>query len=303
MADSNLPLVTIGILSFNRRDDLRLTLDVVTRAIQYPSFEVLVIDNSSSDGSLEMMREEFPTVRVFEVGSNLGMPARNFQTKLARGKYLFSYDDDSYPGTPAMILRMVQFMEAHENIAALSGTCYRPITDYEETGEWPWYRHRVLNVNQFAGIFLVEGGVCFRLDSLRKVDGYGAAFVRGKDGMDLGLQLFKADLTMCLCLSFLTLHLASNLHRSNKATRYYEGRHTIWCIAKHWPIVWTPPLAFLWFIRRLLAFFIHPMTGLAGLKGIFDGIKGVWPYIRYRPKLTWRQAFKLGRYYFYIFRW
>ena len=138
----DLPLVTIGILSFNRREDLRRTLDVITHAIQYPKYEVLVVDNGSSDGSVEMLRSEYPEVRLHEVGENLGISSRNIQAKLAHGKYLFSFDDDSFPGTPATILRIVNRMETQKEIAALNGMCYRPLTGIDETEskEWEWYR-------------------------------------------------------------------------------------------------------------------------------------------------------------------
>ena len=111
----------------------------------------------------------------------------------------------------------------------------------------------------------MEGGVCFRLDSLRKVEGYGTTFVRGKEGMDLGLQFFKANLTMCLSPSFLTLHFPSNLHHSPKTILYYEARNQIWCIVKFWPIMIMPILTGTWIARRdnRHADALHPNTALA----------------------------------------
>src|SRR5688572_11112814 len=95
------PTLSIGILTYNRRDRLRTTLDMILRGTPYPDLDVIVIDNGSADGTAEMVRTEFPEVRLEVMPANLGVSARNRFTQLAHGKYLFSYDDDSGPGAPS----------------------------------------------------------------------------------------------------------------------------------------------------------------------------------------------------------
>src|ERR1035437_3236260 len=165
--DPSLPMISIGVLNYNRCSELKQTLDVITRAIQYPNYEVIVIDNGSTDGSIEMIRSEYPTVILHEVGENLGVSSRNFQTQLARGKYLFSFDDDTCPGTPAMVLRVVQHMEANPDIAVLSTSYYQPVNGLMETIGWEYYRLSADSNRGFKGIFIAEGGVCFRISTLR----------------------------------------------------------------------------------------------------------------------------------------
>src|SRR4051794_38887941 len=77
-----LPMISIGILTYNRKDELRRTLDVLHRAVIYPKYEIIVIDNGSSDGTCQMVKSEFPLVRLHEVGENLGVASRNLQTTL-----------------------------------------------------------------------------------------------------------------------------------------------------------------------------------------------------------------------------
>ena len=299
----DLPFVTIGILSYNRKDDLRRMLDVVTRAVQYPSYEVLVIDNGSTDGSAEMVRAEFPSVRLHAIGWNMGIPARNIQAELAKGKYLFSYDDDSCPGTPATILRIVQFMEKHTDVDVLSSRCQRPLTGITETGGWEQFRLGMDSQKGYEGIFLVEGGVCFRLSSLRTMEGYDSRFLFGKEGFDLGLQFFKSGGGIYLCPRYVTLHFASNVMRSPNKILYLESRNALWLIAKHWPFSWTPLLTLAWVFRRMLGMILHRGTAMSAVKGLKDGFKGMGPFFQYRPKLTWSQALKLKRFYVQMVRW
>ncbi len=60
------PLVTVNILSFNRKDELRNTLTKVYEQ-DYKNIEVIVVDNASSDGSAEMVKNEFPEVQLIQL--------------------------------------------------------------------------------------------------------------------------------------------------------------------------------------------------------------------------------------------
>lgn len=67
----NRPLVYVVVLSYNGRKWLRRCLESVLRT-DYPNFQVLVVDNGSSDGGVEFVRSAFPGVGILENGTNLG---------------------------------------------------------------------------------------------------------------------------------------------------------------------------------------------------------------------------------------
>jgi GT2 family glycosyltransferase len=70
------PLVGIVVLNWNRRED---TLDCLASLskLDYPAFQVIVVDNGSTDGSVEAIRSAFPTTVLIETGANLGYAAGN----------------------------------------------------------------------------------------------------------------------------------------------------------------------------------------------------------------------------------
>lgn len=95
------PLVTVAMPVYNAGRDLRAAvLSVVNQ--DYLNWEMLVIDDGSSDGSLATIGDiRDPRIRVLCDGSNRGLAARlNEAIDLARGTYFARMDQDdfSYPG-------------------------------------------------------------------------------------------------------------------------------------------------------------------------------------------------------------
>lgn len=66
------PRVAILILNWNGIRDTLETLQSVQR-LQYDNFEVVLVDNGSTDGSREAIVTAFPTVRLIAVSTNLGV--------------------------------------------------------------------------------------------------------------------------------------------------------------------------------------------------------------------------------------
>jgi len=70
------PRIAVIILNWNGKDDTLACLESVT-SIDYPDFQAVVVDNGSSDGSVEAFRQAFPQVTVLETGKNLGYAGGN----------------------------------------------------------------------------------------------------------------------------------------------------------------------------------------------------------------------------------
>lgn len=99
----NLPLVTVNILSYNRKEELKNTLTKVFEQ-DYRNIEVIVVDNASTDGSPEMVEAEFSTVILIKLRKNIGIAGWNEGFKIARGEFVLVLDDDSYPNKKSLEL-------------------------------------------------------------------------------------------------------------------------------------------------------------------------------------------------------
>ena len=78
--DRDFPKVFVITLNWNGKEWLEDCLSSIL-AMDYPDFEVVMVDNGSTDGSVQFVREKFPSVHLVETGSNLGY-ARGFNAGL-----------------------------------------------------------------------------------------------------------------------------------------------------------------------------------------------------------------------------
>lgn len=75
------------------------------------SYEIIVIDNNSQDGTIEMIEDKFSDIILIKNKENLGVaPARNIGLKLAKGKYILILDADMRLKENS-IQKMLKFME------------------------------------------------------------------------------------------------------------------------------------------------------------------------------------------------
>jgi GT2 family glycosyltransferase len=110
-----LPRVTLAILAYNRRDALRDTLHRMLEELDYPAdrLEPIVVDNASTDGTVEMLAAEFPQARVMRSERNLGAPAWNRAFAAATGDWVLILDDDCHLEPPDLA-RAVAAAEAND---------------------------------------------------------------------------------------------------------------------------------------------------------------------------------------------
>lgn len=114
--------VSIIIVNYNIK---QLLLDCINSIYEHTKgvdYEIIVSDNGSKDGSIEMIKENFPHVVLIENNANLGFGAANNRgLAVAKGKYVFYLNSDTILLNNAIKL-FFDYFESHgssENIGAL----------------------------------------------------------------------------------------------------------------------------------------------------------------------------------------
>ena len=98
VTDDTWPLVSVVFLAYNRREQLGVSLDKILAETDYPAgrLEVIVVDNASTDGTAEFVRERHPGVQLIRNPENIGVSGWNVGMATARGDWLLALDDDCY---------------------------------------------------------------------------------------------------------------------------------------------------------------------------------------------------------------
>ena len=90
-----MPQVSVVVLNWNGAHLLPVCLDSV-RAQTFRDFEVIMPDNGSTDGSVELVRERYPEVRVLPFSENLGFClAVNAGIRASRGEFIALLNNDT----------------------------------------------------------------------------------------------------------------------------------------------------------------------------------------------------------------
>jgi glycosyltransferase involved in cell wall biosynthesis len=113
------PKVTVVIPVYNREKYLAAAIDSIL-AQTFTDFGLLVIDDGSADGSVEIVRSyRDPRIRLVCNETNLGVPkTRNRGIQLARGEYLAFLDSDDW-AYPERLAKQVAFLDSHPDYAAV----------------------------------------------------------------------------------------------------------------------------------------------------------------------------------------
>ena len=111
--------LSIIVVNWNTKKLLEDCLSSIYKYTKGITFEVIVVDNGSEDGSCQMVKEKFPQVKLIPNKDNLGFTkANNRGIKISKGKYIMLLNSDTYQIENALA-KIVEKAESLENLGAM----------------------------------------------------------------------------------------------------------------------------------------------------------------------------------------
>lgn len=265
------PKISVSILNYQRRETLRLCLQTAL-AQDHPAFEVLVVDNASTDGSPEMVEADFPAARVVRMAANVGCAARNAGVTAARGAVVVTVDNDVllddrgalrrieelFADRPALACANFQILDAEGQLSRRDWCHPR---DFTEAG------------SSFPTDYVLEGACAFRREAFLATGGYWAPFFIGHEGVDLALRLLDAGGDLLYWPNVSVRHLVSEEARPSPRIYYTFTRNSVWIPLRNHRL--GPGIVA--FSRDMaLMSFSSLRSGHVGsfVRGVLDGVRG-----------------------------
>ncbi len=126
--------VSVVIVSWNTRDVLKACLRSIFEETRFLSFEIIVVDNASRDATPDMVRTEFPGVKVIANRDNRGFAAANNQgIGESAGRYILLLNPDTVILDGA-IQKCVKYADTHRDVGIVGCQVYLDDRQISQTG-------------------------------------------------------------------------------------------------------------------------------------------------------------------------
>ena len=250
------PIVSVIIPNFNRRSDIEFTLNELKKD-SYPALEIIVVDNGSTDGSVQLIEEKFPSVLMVGLPYNIATEARNYGIMKASGEYILMLDSDSHP-LPGSIKKMVEHFEDNPLLGAAAFRVVLPNdSNKDDSGG---------RFNVFIGC-----GCGFRRNILQKIGCYPQGFGFYVEEYDVSYRIMAAGYKVRYFEDLVVLHRQSQFGRDDKHIIYYLIRNNIYLYFQYHPFL-EAMKELSWVLFRYYRVSLGKQTIIAFTKGILAGL-------------------------------
>ena len=248
--------VAVIILNWNGEKLLREFLPSVDRFTRRDIADLIVVDNGSSDGSVKILRREFPDVKLVEFDENLGFAAGyNKALELTRYPYTVLLNSDvAVKGD--WLTPLYDFMEANPDV----GACQPKIKSYAKPDRfeyagaaggfldrhgYPYCRGRIFadveaDTGQYDDTVDVDwasgAALMVRTDCYLRAGGLDAGFFAHMEEIDLCWRMRLAGARVCAVGSSEVFHLGGgSLPASNPRKTFLNFRNNLLMLHKNLP--------------------------------------------------------------------
>ncbi|MCX7598047.1 MAG: glycosyltransferase [Armatimonadetes bacterium] len=299
-------LVSVCIVTWNCRGLILECLDSLFGQPQGAQFEVIVVDNASTDGTPEAVAESFPQAQLIRNTVNRGFAAANNQAlRQARGEYLFLLNPDTVL-PPEALGNLVAVAEAYPQAGAIGPRLLNPDGSLQYScRRWPSVKAALFRNTLFGRLFpgepwtkeylmadwphdevrevdWISGAAMFlRRQAVEQVGLLDEAFFWGSEDVDYCRRLWRAGWKVIYSPHPAIVHRIGG-STDQAVVRTILRRHASWyrLYAKHfgrnplrrwvvWSLIWCRALALTasWVARYLWAVARKTLGGAKGVQG------------------------------------
>jgi GT2 family glycosyltransferase len=227
------PRVSVVMINWNRREIVRQVLTNFKRQT-YPNFEIILVDNGSTDGAPEMVAKEFPGVTLIRLNENAGVRGYNIAFDRASGAFIVIVDNDSFLEDEG-IAKMVRKFQQYPLLGALGCKVF-----YYYSGElhhWhPSVRADDPTGRGFPAPLFNGCAAAARSSVLKEVGFYPDEFFLYENERDLCTRIINSGYEVRYFTDIMAYHMVSPEKGRSERLVFYATRNLIWYFWKYFPV-------------------------------------------------------------------
>ncbi len=214
------------IVNYNRKNEILLTIAYskeLTKNNQ-ADYEIVIVDNASTDGSAAAIKSTYPDVILIENKVNTGAPAWNLGFEKAKGDYFIIIDDDSH--IESGLEEALVYMDKNSDVGVLA---LNVVSGPYTSNMWNWKDGQ--DIVGFIGC-----GAILRRETYEKIGGYADWMFLYVNEWEYGLRVINAGYHVRFFANSSVQHRASAVNRTTKRFRIYVTKHELGIVYKHFSV-------------------------------------------------------------------
>lgn len=242
------PLVSIIIVNWNGGKVIERCFESVY-AQSFKDFEVILIDNGSTDNSLNMVKSRWPATRIIRLVENLGFAAaNNIGAKTAKGHWLALLNNDAYP-EPDWLTSLLDASQQHPDLFFFTSCQIQADVPHKLDGTGDEYniggiawRRQNNEAVEKAGqeideVFSACGAAAFYpRDAFLESGGFDESYFAYHEDVDLGFRLRLIGYRCLYVPNARVFHVGSaSLGKESEFAIYHSLRNMLWTFFKNMP--------------------------------------------------------------------
>ena len=221
------PKISVIIVNYNGKKLLENCLESLFKT-DYNNFEVILVDNNSTDGSMEFVTKNYPKIIVIKLDSNKGFAEpNNIGVKIAKGEYLLFLNNDTVT-TTNFISEMVKVLEKDEKIAICQSLLLKPDGNIDSSGDFIDKMGIVYNsktkTDEIKEISSARGAcMLIRKKIFDKLGGFDEKFFFSFEDVDLGWRSWILGYKVVIVPNSIVYHSAGKTSSKLKSEVAFHG--------------------------------------------------------------------------------
>jgi GT2 family glycosyltransferase len=306
------PIFSILVLNFNGKHLLPSCLNSIFSQ-NYTDYELIIVDNNSSDGSVEYIKENFPKTNLIENNKNFGFAkGNNIGIEKCNGEWIFFLNNDA-----SLVENCLSILAEHIKNRKPEQLVFAPfmlksdsVQFIDSAGDmlYPWgyaytYKNVLANEQKFSKDMEISSACCgaavFNKDLLLRLHGFDEDFFLYYEDVDLSLRARHLGAKIWLVAQAKVLHKGSATTGKKNALRlYYVERNRFWTKLKNFPLITLIKYFPHSFICSMLSFMLWTKRGffLTWLKTRFDMLRGIPKMLKKRRKILYGSQISNGEF-------